>query len=51
MSEINDTEELPKGIFPNNLKMIGQYQQKDPSQLAKYEMGTYQQGCFPEEFI
>ena len=46
MSEINDTEELPKGIFPINLKIINQYQQKYPILKDKYEMGTYQKGYF-----
>ena len=30
MSEINDTDELPDGIFPMNLKTTDQYQRKDP---------------------
>ena len=45
MSEINNTKKLPEGIFPINLKLIDQYQQKDPSQEAKYKMGAYQKGC------
>ena len=46
MSEINNIEELPEGIFPINLKTIDQYQQKYPSLKAKYEMGTHQQCSF-----
>ena len=38
MTEINDTEELPEGIFPINLKFIDQYQRKDPSIMDKYNM-------------
>ena len=38
-SEINDTEELPEGILPNNLKLNKQYQQKDSYMKAKYDMG------------
>ena len=48
MSEINDNEELPDGIFPINLKCIDQYQRKDPSLLDKYDMGTYHKGYFRE---
>ena len=36
MSEINDTEELPEGIFHNNLKTIDPYKQKDPILTAKF---------------
>ena len=46
MSEINDTEEVLEGIFPINLKLIDQYQRKDPILLAKYKDGTYQKGSF-----
>ena len=42
--EINDTEELPEGNFPVNLKLINQYQWKYPSLMAKYNMGTYNKG-------
>ena len=35
VSEINDTKELPEGIFPINFKLIHQYQQKYPSQFSK----------------
>ena len=45
-SEINDTEELTEEIFLINLKLIGQYQQKDPSLNAKYKMGTYKKVIF-----
>ena len=46
MSEINDTKELPEGIFPINYKLIDQYQIKGPRLKAKYKMGTYQKGSF-----
>ena len=46
MSEINDTEEAPEGIFPINLKLIDQYQRKDPILLDKCKMGTYHKGSF-----
>ena len=41
VSQINDTEELPEVIFPINLKIIDQYQRKDPILMDKYEIGTY----------
>ena len=44
MSEINDTEEIPQGKFPINIKLIEQYQQKNPRLLAKYKEGTYKNG-------
>ena len=40
MSEINDTEELPEATFPNNLKLIQEYQQPEPSIIAKYKPVT-----------
>ena len=46
MSEINDTEELPEGLFPINLKLMNQYQRKYPSLKAKYELSMYQKGSF-----
>ena len=46
MSETNDTEELPDGLFPINLKLIQKYQRLEPSILAKYKIGTYQQSPF-----
>ena len=46
MSEINDTEELPEGIFPNNLKLIDQYQRKYPNLMAKYKNCPYKTGSF-----
>ena len=49
MSEINDTQELPEGIFPVNLKPIEQYQRKYPSLLSKYKKGTYNKGSVPGE--
>ena len=33
--------------FPNKLKLINQYQQKDPILLDKNTTGTYQQGRYP----
>ena len=45
-SEINDTEELPEGIFPIKLKLIDEYQRKDPSLKAKYKEGTYKKNSF-----
>ena len=38
--ELNDTGELTEGTFLMNLKLIDQYQQKDPILKAKYEIGT-----------
>ena len=46
MSEINDTKELPEGIFPINLKTINQYQQNYPTLKDKYIAGTYQKCSF-----
>ena len=46
LSEVNDTEELHGGIFLINLKLIDQYQRKDPSLNAKYKMGAYKKGYF-----
>ena len=44
MSEINNTKELPEGIFPVNLKTINHFQQKDPRLNSKYKIGAYQKG-------
>ena len=46
MSEINDIEKLPEGIFPFNLKFTQKYQWKKPIIKAKYKYGTYQKGYF-----
>ena len=46
MSEINDIKELPGGNFHINLNLIGKYQRKEPSILAKYENDIYQKGSF-----
>ena len=46
LSEISDTEELPDGVFPMNLKRIDHYQWKDPFLKAKYDMGAYHKGSF-----
>ena len=35
MSENNDTEELPEGTFPINLKLIQKYQRQEPIIIAK----------------
>ena len=48
MSEINDTEELSKGKFPINFKIIDQYQQKYPGLMAKFKTGKYKSGYFVE---
>ena len=37
MSEINDTEEVPEGTFPINLKLIQKYQRLETSITAKYK--------------
>ena len=39
MSEINDIDELPEGVFPISLKIIDQYQRKFPILMAKYTTG------------
>ena len=46
VSEINDNEEIPKGTFLINLKLIQKYQQLEPSITAKYKDHTYQKGSF-----
>ena len=46
MSEINDIEELPEGIFPINLKFIQKYHWTEPSIIAKYKYGTYNKDSF-----
>ena len=46
MSEINDTEELPEGLFPINLKLMNQYQRKYPILMDKYKNPTYKIGYF-----
>ena len=46
MSEINDTEELPEGYFPIDLKLIQKHQRLEPSILAKHKNGTYHKGYF-----
>ena len=46
MSEIKDIEELPEGNFPINLKLIQQYQRKEPRIRAKYKTGMYHKGSF-----
>ena len=46
MSEINDTEELPEGTFPINLKLIQKYQREEPSITDKYKYAMYRKGSF-----
>ena len=46
MPEINETEELTDDVLPIQLKIIDEYQRKDPILKAKYEMGTYQKWFF-----
>ena len=46
MSETNDTEEITDGNFLINLKLIYQYQNKDPILLAEYKQGMYKTGSF-----
>ena len=46
MSEINDIEEVPEGIFGINLKSIQEYQRTEPSITDKYKDGTYHKGSF-----
>ena len=41
MSYFNDTEEVPEGNFPINIKLIEQHQRKDPILMAKYKEGIY----------
>ena len=45
MSKINDTKKLPED-FPINLKLIYQYQRKDPSLMNKYKKCIYKTGSF-----
>ena len=46
MSEINDIEQLPEGIYPINLNLIQIYQQTETSIIAKYKYDTDQKGSF-----
>ena len=46
MSGISDTEEIPEGDFPINLKLIQKYQPLEPRITAKYNTGTYHKGYF-----
>ena len=46
MSKINDNGETIESTFPINLKLINQYQRKEPSLMAKYKYGTYQNVYF-----
>ena len=46
MSEINDTKEIPEGIFPINLRLTQKHQRSEPSIKVKYKDGTYHKGYF-----
>ena len=48
MSEINDNEEIPEGNLPINLKLIKEYQRKEPILMDKYKHDTYHKGSFCE---
>ena len=37
VSEINDTNKIPEGNFPINLKLIKQYQRTEPILMDKYK--------------
>ena len=41
VSENNYNRRITWRYFPINYKLFDQYQQKDPSLMAKYRMGTY----------
>ena len=41
MPEINETEEIPEGNFPINLKLIQRHQWVEPILMDKYKDGTY----------
>ena len=51
MSEIHDTEELPEIVFPINLQLVNQYQQKYPSLMENIILVHTKQGIFVEEAI
>ena len=51
MSEINDTEELPEGIFTLNLRVSNQYQRKYHSLKAKYKIWHMKKVSFYGGFI
>ena len=51
MSEIDNIEELPEGVFSINLKIIDQYQFKYLSIMAKYNTSKYKTGYFRGEMI
>ena len=46
MSDINDTEEIHKGNFSINLKLISQYQWMEPIPMDKNEDEMYHKGYF-----
>ena len=43
---MNEIKEIPEGGFPINLQLIAQYQQTEPSLMAKYKDGTYHKSYF-----
>ena len=43
---MNGIEEIPESTFPNNLKLIQQYQRAEPIIMANYRDGTYHKGYF-----
>ena len=45
-SETNDTDELPKGVFPITLRIVYQYQRKYPGLMDKFKCSAYQRGYF-----
>ena len=46
MSDINDIEELTGFIFPVNLKISNQYQQKYPILMSEYKTRKYKSDSF-----
>ena len=48
MLKINDTKQLPEGIFTINFKIIDQYKWKDPILKDEYKTGTYKIDNFYE---
>ena len=48
MSEINNTDELPKDNSPINLKLIQKYQRTEPSIGSKYKDGMFHKSSLRE---
>ena len=46
VSEINDTEEIPEGTYPIDLKLIQQHQQAEPILTDRYKNGKHHKGSF-----